>query len=297
MSAVEPPDLRAPPYLPHLESPHVLQMGLSPLGDRPWIETDSDLPRYHAHKLAERERCAADVYRSDPASLPAQREFADLLLAHLTGEQRDWFAIRDGALLFLPAGLAFTLAGDEPLWQAGLWVADDIVLMAPAGDDYRLVAATLCSPSHWRLAEKFGCSLAAIHGPIPGFDAALTPSVKRFLAHLRPEHPVVRYNWSLQGDDALHPDPDTRAPAGAQTPLFYRTERQSLRRLPASGAIAFTIRVYLHPLASLAQTPGALRALFDAIAATPAPLAHYKGFDRLAPALEKYRPHTPGRAD
>lgn len=272
-----------------MASPGVLQMGLSPLGGNAWIETDSELPRYHAHKLAERERHEIDVYRCDPQSAAAQRELAELLLAHLTGDQRAWYEKRDGALHFKPAGLDMALPDEEPLWRASLWVADDLVLMAPAGDDYRLVAASLCSPSHWRLADKFNAPLAEIHGPIPGFGSTLTPSVKRFLAHLKPEHPVVRYNWSLQADAALHPNPEPRACVAPGTTLYYRTERQSLRRLPASDAIAFTIRVYVHPLASLAQSPGALPALFEAIDGTPAALQRYKGFDRLARALQKYR--------
>ena len=265
-------------------------MGLTPLASKPWIETDCELPRYHAHKLAERRRSGENVYRADPASLGAQRELAALLYRHLTNDQAHWYERCGDALVYKPTELELPLAIDEPLWQAGLWIADDIVLMTPAGDDYVLAAATLCSPSHWRLSEKFNKPLAAVHRPIPGFDSELTPSVKRFLGHLKTTHPVVRYNWSLQSDDALHPDPDTSATIDPGTALFYRTERQSLLRLPESGAIAFTIRVYLHPLDSLAATPGALEALLRAIDNTPRQLAMYKGFDAMRTALEKYRP-------
>ena len=57
-----------------------------------------------------------------------------------------------------------------------------------------------------------------------------------------------------------------------------------------TGATAFAIRVYIHPLEMLADVPHALPALFEAIDNTPADLAHYKAFDELAPALAKYRP-------
>ncbi|NND68400.1 MAG: DUF3445 domain-containing protein [Halioglobus sp.] len=290
MSAGSPPDLRTPPYLPHLASGEVLQMGLSPLADAPWIETDSDLPRYHSHKLAERRRNEKAVYRTEAGSEPAQEELATLLLAHLTQEQPAWYELRDNTLCYKPAGLEMPVTGDEPLWQASLWVADDLVLMAPCGGDYRLVAASLCSPSHWRLADKFGCPLADIHAPIPDFAATLTPGVQRFFAHLQTRHPVVRYNWSLQATDELHPDPEEHGAVAPETALYYRTERQSLCRLPRSGAVAFTIRVYLHPLDCVGAHPDAMAALLEAVAATPPALAHYKGFDRLAPALEKYRP-------
>ena len=35
------------------------------------------------------------------------------------------------------------------------------------------VAACVCFPSRWSLAEKLGASLAAIHGPVPGFEREL----------------------------------------------------------------------------------------------------------------------------
>ena len=41
-------------------------MGLSPLADGPWIETDEDLPRYHRHKLQQREKLADRVYHASP---------------------------------------------------------------------------------------------------------------------------------------------------------------------------------------------------------------------------------------
>ena len=37
--------------------------------------------------------------------------------------------------------------------------------------------------------------------------------------------------------------------------LFLRCERQTVRRLPRTGAILFTIRVFLNPLADLAAHP------------------------------------------
>ena len=100
---------------------------------------------------------------------------------------------------------------------------------------------------------------------------------------------MVRFNWAIQADDALAQLPDAEPPISAETPLFYRTERQSLLRLPTTGAIAFTIRVYLHPVEALHEHPGAMAALLAAVDATPLPLKRYKGFDRLEPALARYR--------
>ncbi|QRV75033.1 hypothetical protein RhiJN_03048 [Ceratobasidium sp. AG-Ba] len=57
----------------------------------------------------------------------------------------------------------------------------------------------------------------------------------------------------------------------------FRTERQSLRRLPRSGAIVFTIRTYLEPVTKLAEEPGVPGRLADAIRSWPPDVAEYKG--------------------
>lgn len=279
-----------PRYLPHMSQPAILQMGLRPLDSRRWIETDTDLPGYHSHKQAQRRELQDRVYRALPVSEDAQRELASALLAHLSAPQQTLYRSDGNTLIFTPTGLRLPLAGTETLWNASLWIADDIVLMQEIDGEYRLSAASLCSPSSWLLEEKFARTLAAIHAPIPGFSAALTPSVDRFLHHLRTDRPVERFNWSLQTSDSLCQRATQTAAVEADTDLYYRCERQTLRRLPHTGAIVFTIRVYVHPLESLAATSDALPALFNTIDNTPAALADYKGFARLAPALLKYRP-------
>lgn len=290
-------DNRRPRHLPHLTHPEILQMGLSPLGSGRWIETDNDVGSYHRHKLDQRARHGDRVYRATPDSLPAQRELARLLLRHLVEDQAGLYRIENDRLRCEPGGFDVPLDSAEPLWNCSLWVADDLVIMAPRAGTYVLVAASLCSPSHWRLADKFGQPIRAIHDPIPGFHAALSPGIDRFFAHLRVAHPVVRGNWSIQVGDRLDQHPQgAEGPVDPDAPLFYRCERQSLLRLTESGAIAFTIRVYLHPLEALQSFPGALPALFAAFDAAPPALARYKGFDTLAAAFARYRGHELGTA-
>lgn len=289
-------DNRSPRYLPHMEHPEVLLMGLSPLGGESWLETDTDLARYRRHKLEQRELYGDRVYRALPSSQLAQRELASLLLAHLTTGQSDLYQLEGSQLRCRPGQFLAPLDSPEPLWNCSLWVADDLVIMEQSQGEYRLTAASLCSPSHWRLEDKFGLAMRAIHDPIPGFHQTLTPRIERFFAHLRPDHPVVRYNWSVQAYNNLSQRPEHEIVVQPGTELFYRTERQSLMRLPHSAAIAFSIRVYLHPLPSLAAIPDALPSLFSAIDATPQALAQYKGFDQLAPALAKYRQGEHGAA-
>lgn len=264
-------------------------MGLSPMQENAWIETDDSLPLYIQHKRNTRALYGDRVYRAEAASIPAQLELRANLRAHLLNSEDGIYFTRENTLCCSLVDCSGAGEDTETLWSTSLWVADDLVLMEERKGEYCLTAASLCSPSAWLLEEKFGRPMREIHDPIPGFHRELTPSIDRFFAHLKPSHPVVRFNWSVQAGYQLAQFPDCEPEVNQETELYYRCERQSLMRLPATGAIAFTIRVYLHPLALLAQSTGAMGALFSAIDNTPKKLARYKNFDSLAIALAKYR--------
>ena len=239
-----------------------------------WLEPTEDPVAMRAHKLERRRSLGDAVYRVLPDGRAGAEELARSVLKHLGHD----------------ADLLSTAENDEALWLASLAVHEDLVIMAPGAQGYGLVAASLCSPSHWRLPEKIGRPMARVHDPIPGIHEALTPRIDRIFENLRVETPVDRYNWSVQPDNALFAWPEEHhEPIGVETALWYRVERQTLTRLPESGALAFTIRVHLDPLESLLLQAGALPALISAIDATPEDLKQYKTFDWLAPALDKYR--------
>ncbi len=285
-------DDSAPRYLPHCTRPELLAMGLSPLAGDSWIEVDSSLGGFHAHKQALAAGDLAAVYRWLPGSLPAQEELAEQLLRQLLEVHGDAYRRDEDAILCTAAGFSvpWPPATADRLWSLSLLVAEDLVIMQRGDEGYRLTAASLCSPSHWRLADKLGRPLREIHDPIPGIHEDLSPRIDRFFDHLRPEHPVERFNWTLQADWELFHDGRAQVPeeAGAEASLYYRVERQTLVRLPRTGAVVFTIRVFLHPLEALATRPGALAALVAAVDAAPPALARYKGFERLRAALARY---------
>ena len=58
--------------------------------------------------------------------------------------------------------------------------------------------------------------------------------------------------------------------------LRLRTERQTLRRLPKSGAILFTIRTYIFPVIELGNERGVPARMASAIRSWPADVAQYK---------------------
>jgi len=268
-------------------------MGLEAIPSSAWIEPDDGLSAFYRHKVLQREQRGDEVYRALPSSIAAQREFRDLLLRHLLTDHADVYR-RDGdRLLAEPLGLSWQLADDDDLSAVALWIADDVVIMAPGASGYELVAGSVNSPSKWHLREKFGRDLLAIHAPLPGFATELGAAVQRLFEHLPPDRQLRRFIWSVQPGNQLYWDTDEPVTIDASTPLYWRVERQVLRRLPVSGAVAFTIRVYLHPLAELEREPRAMPALLAAIDAMPAPQAEYKEFARLEAALTPWRLRYP----
>ena len=164
---------------------------------------------------------------------------------------------------------------------------------------WRLAAGSLSFPSSWRLREKFGRPMHEVHAPVPGFGAGTRNAelIARMFDHLQPRIPVIRWNWSIYNDAALyHPeDGDGHRKFGAgerAENVFLRVERQTLRKLPRTGDILFTIRIYVDPLETLERQPDASKiaaALGDQLLALDPEQLAYKGLtterDRLIARL------------
>ena len=73
---------------------------------------------------------------------------------------------------------------------------------------------------------------------------------------------------------------------------FFWVERQTLRRLPRSGAVLFTIRTYVNTLAEvLAADERAGANLLHALNEAPEALKGYKGWVGVADALRVHLSH------
>jgi hypothetical protein len=176
-------------------------------------------------------------------------------------------------LAMVEAALGVGEASDlPPLLAAARRLSDDLVLMEKRDGDWRVAALSLCSPSFFTAHEVLGRSLAEIHRPVTGFADRFLIRVRRIFDGLRPGLVLERRNWSLVNSaEPFVPDPTpVRARIGAiesaqaGSELFVRVERQTLRRLPATGGALFTIRVWLHPLDALADEPARLAAFAQA---------------------------------
>lgn len=289
-------------YTPYDGSRKPFTIGLQPLDMATWFEVDEHLAAY----LAEKEALFAEkrdvVFLAEPDTVESQRLIAGLVADHLTAHFPDLYE-RDGSVVtIVPTGAAVDLAaeGEPPLLQAARLVQEDLCVMRRADDGWRLVAAALCFPSSWSLAEKFGRNLDAIHATVPHYAEQLAVRMSRIFDSLRPEIPAWRMNWSLNPDPNLHHPESKQLPRdrdwtadedAVASRVFIRVERQTLRKL-ANGDILFTIKIYVDPLTTLRAHPEGNRlalSLRDQVLSLDASQLAYKALtehrDRVADAL------------
>ena len=177
--------------------------------------------------------------------------------------------------------------GVDALVEAALCVADDLcILMSDADGMPRLVAAVLCSPGRWRLAEKIGGTMASIHVPVARYDIDLDSPVNAVLKRMNLEKPMWRTNWGISNHPALfQPDSPPYTPDMDIADMWFRTEWQTLRRLPETEAILFTIRTYVEKLSDFVERDYELvHGIGDIINKIPEDVAQYKS---IAPYRER----------
>ena len=78
------------------------------------------------------------------------------------------------------------------------------MLMARGDTGWQLAAASLCFPSTWVLAEKFGRDMDGIHKPVPGYAEHIGPRLLRIFDNLQVERPAWRLNWSIYDGPELY---------------------------------------------------------------------------------------------
>jgi hypothetical protein len=173
---------------------------------------------------------------------------------------------------------------------------EDMCLLTRRPDEttYRLVGAAVAFPTDWRIVDKLGRPLIALHMPIHGYAEQLGNPVDQFMMKLKPGRIYGRCNWFVSPTPKLRWIAEGSAeeqfahvtPDNAGETLFVRSERQTLRKLPETGAIVFTIGIYRAALGTLSRENIACMA--EALATIPEPEAGRRGAAHFAPQLQAY---------
>jgi len=260
-----------------------LTLGIRAIPHAEWFEPDERA----AAQLAEKRRLLAARHGEVFAALPGSEAARAELLS----------AVRDNLATHHPdQSRESGLAGLDPLDEAGRLVMDDLLVLERREEGWVLVAASLCFPARWRLADKIGRPMQAIHAPVPGFNDRLARPVDRLFDRVEPEQPYLRANWSVIDDPALFQptghgradhDP-TVTPANARERLHIRVERQTFVRLPESRVLVFGIKTIVDPLPILETRPDLAAAMAATFRGMPAEMAGYKSMAPFRDALLGY---------
>lgn len=283
-------------------------MGLRSVRFEDWIQLDNHYPRFHADKarrIAERgDRCC----RTLPEAYPAAVELLEELAAYLPARYPSMFQRDDSGLLRnLWSGETFDVAArplaEDPIATCARLVQDDLAIMVerPDGQYYLLSGAVLLA-GFWRLEDKVGMPLSQIHtsGEVPQYREKLERGMMNFFRRLKCDEMYARNNYFVQVDDDLawswsigsEDSPDiswnTAEKNRAVEHHYFRSERQSLRRLPKTGAVVFTIRTYFHPITEIAQEDFVPGRLASGIRSWGPDVQKYKGYQQYGEVLLEY---------
>lgn len=238
------------------------RVGTKPLDLQRWFVRDPDWEPTLAMKralIAER-RNDVVCYRDDAHDVA--QEVAELILGWL--------------------GKTTSNTGIDALVDAAREVPDDLTVLRsiPGAADEQLpfVAGVVCSPSRWKLSEKIGHDMLTVHKPVSLYAEHIGAAVDTTLTRLSPDKPIWRSNWTLEDHPALfQPYSPDKPLVEHPSQLWIRIERETLRRLPRTRGILFTIRGFQEPLSTYVQRgPEAIRTLRELVARLPDALARYK---------------------
>ena len=247
-----------------------------------------------------------EVFVMEDESLEAQRETLELLIAYLPQRYPDWYTYhqQQHSLTVHPIGTTFDL--QDPCWQArplelcARILQEDLVLMRPgptldnnhkqqklySKEGYYMAAAAV-QFSFEDLPPKLGQPLEFIHAPVPGYEKHLRRTMNLLFSNLKADQPPMwRTTWDIHPTGILdhvktktyqHVDYETASQVRSSK-LHLKVEYQTIRRLPRSHYLLFTIKTMMDPLRSLeAVSPTAAACLAASIKGRSPAMQTYKG--------------------
>lgn len=284
-----------------------ITMGLRTLQPDEWIELDNQFPKYHADKAVRIKERGDKCVKTHPDAYPAAVELLEELASYLPARYPTLFRKTAVGVDNLWSNESFNIVkrplSEDPMATCARLIQDDMALLLEQPDGtYRLLAGCILLAGFWRLSDKFGMSLSDIHtsGHVPSFREKLEKGMMKFFQRLSPNTLYGRNNYFIQVDDSL---PWSHSIGAEDQPVvswstadkdkiidhhWFRSERQSLRRLPMSRAICFTIRTYFLPITEIAQEDYVPGRLASAIRSWDDDVSNYKGRDKYGAVLLDY---------
>lgn len=301
-------DIKTTKPLPYRAFKHKynVTMGIRNMDPNSWIELDNEWHKFHDLKMKRIEEKGTEVYGTLPEAKDAALELLAELRKFLPARYPSLFQKTSDGLKNLETNESHRtiepLKEDPSLTIARLLQDDVAIMIENDKGEYYLKGGCIMLAGFWRLKDKLNTSLSTIHtsGDVPKYNTHLKKGMEKFFVRLTPEAPVVRNNYFIQTDDHLDWSSSigdennekvgwyTANPAKSIDQIWYRSERQSVRRLPITGAVIFTIRTYFLPLTEMCKEPFIPKRLLDGIESWSDDVREYRGYEKFYETVLPY---------
>lgn len=276
-------------YPPPLDGkPFRLVMGLRSLIDQHWIEVSPELDAQLIERQALISAQSENVFGALSGYDQPATQFAEMLITNLAQFHQDIYEVLSPSKVrHLGIGLTVDIFATHPFLELAKIIGEDLCLISKVEGEWVLTAAAVIFPSRWRLSEKLGKNLDQIHAPVPGYENTLQPAMSLTFDKLTPERKVWRLNWALHPDAELH-QPTAVSKSASPADYWWRTERQTLAKLPQGEHVLFTIRNRAEPLSQILANPDHAAAFAQTLDSMAADTVAYKGLTQDHQAIVDY---------
>ena len=259
--------------------PFRLNMGLRSLEPAAWLEGGEDL----AQQIKERATLATSARETVYQVLPGYSAAISELVERIVENLREFHSasyLCDGVeVRERSTGISADVSADDALLQIATIVGEDLVVLAREDYEWKIVAGAVLFPSRWKLFEKIGKGMDAVHAPVPGYQGALAPYMTATFDKISVDRPVWRKNWSLHSTADLHQPTSIHLPA-KPADYWWRTERQTLTRSRTGDFLYFTIRNRAEPLSWIKRNPESAALFAQTLESFSPETIEYKGLQR-----------------
>ena len=296
------------------EIPGKIKMHTRKLDLNNWVKIDKTYPAQMKLKaeLQKTHRDEVFVSNYDDSAVACKWELFDLLAEHLPKRFPDIFELRQGCIYNKVLNLSVSTEREDPedpLIRAGNLTQEDWVIIEWNEEEqgYVLTSGIVYFPMRWSLQDKFNKPISSIHTPVKPFMEHLVTKVYDVFKKMIPDAPIWRGNWAVFND--LEGPLDLFTPSGSldrnevNTPtkyegektgrvLTFRAEYQTLRKLPKTKCIVFSIRTYQRYLEDFHNFPNSdCEGLIKAIENLDEEFTIYKGANFWKDAAVTYLRH------
>lgn len=315
-------------HFPFKDAEFKLNMGITALPHQDYLVLDPTyktklenkkliLENRHPAYPSDKDTRSSTVFYT-PEADDAIREYYDYVVSYFVSKYPQYFKKKGNIVHntivneYLPYQSEPSTHAEEYLIHLTKIMEEDFIFMIKDpkrqheedGSEYFFKAGIFAFAAGFDPKDRFDTPLSFIHHPIPGYKDKLKIGMNKFFDRMVPYQCVMRGNYSVQTHDKFYVDDSNKGHNLAidvkQEPLkyedldfkkqvHYRSERQTLFKLPRLGAIIFTIRTFLTPMARIKEEPKDVRMRFvGAIKKFPEDIAHYKRAKEWGPAVVQY---------